>query len=403
MKLAELFKAKKPAEVKASKAGPVIAYTQVGQPRWTPRRYDALAEAGFRRNVIAWRCVSEVARAASQIPWLLYDAEGNELEGHPLLALLRKPNPLQGGSRFLESVFAYFQIAGNAYIEAVAPETDAPPRELYALRPDRVKIVPGAGGVPSAYQYAAGSQKVSWPCDPITGESTILHWKAFHPLDDWYGMAPLEAALTAIDQHNAAANWNQALLEHAARPSGALVYAPKDGPAQLSEEQFRRLKDELEENYAAPRHAGRPLILEGGLEWKEMGLTPRDMDWLGGRNRAACDIALAFGVPEQLIGITESKTYANMAEARLALYEDTVLPLAQQLCDEMNRWLAPQFGEGLRLDLDRDEVQALTLRRDAVWDKVGKAGFLTLNERRAALGYPPVDGGDEMPESETGD
>jgi HK97 family phage portal protein len=237
---------------------------------------------------------------------------------------------------------------------------------------------------------------VSWTCDAVTGESSILHWKAFHPLDDWYGMAPLEAALIAIDQHNAAGNWNQALLEHAARPSGALVYAPKEGPSQLTDDQFRRLREELEENYLSPKNAGRPLILEGGLEWKEMGLTPKDMDWLGGRNRAACDIALAFGVPEQLIGIQGSQTYANMAEARLALYEDTVVPMALQCRDEMNRWLAPMFGPNLRLDIDKDEVHALTLRRDAVWDKIGRADFLSLNEKRAALGYPPVDGGDNI-------
>ncbi|MBI3419265.1 MAG: phage portal protein [Proteobacteria bacterium] len=374
----------------------MIAFSQVGRPRWTPRRYDALAEEGFRRNVVAWKCISTVARAASSIPFVLYDESGAELEKHPLLALLQKPNPLQSGSRFLESVFAYYQISGNAYVEAVRPGAGEPPRELYALRPDRMKVVPAEGGVPGAYHYAVGSQAASWPCDPVTGESSILHWKAFHPLDDWYGMAPLEAAMAAIDQHNAAASWNQALLAHAARPSGALVYAPKDGPAQLTDEQFRRLKEELEENYLSSRNAGRPLILEGGLEWKEMGLTPKDMDWLAGKNRAASDIALAFGVPDQLIGIQGAQTYANMAEARLALYEDTVLPLALQLRDEMNRFLSPMFGAGLRLDIDKDEVPALVHRRDALWEKVGGADFLSLNEKRAALGYPPVENGDEL-------
>jgi HK97 family phage portal protein len=393
MKIFEIFTSKTVGK-KHSAAAPMMAFSQLGQPRWTPRRFDALAEQGFRRNVIAWRCITTVARAASSIPWLLYDKKGREVEKHPLLSLLARPNPLQSGSRFVESLVSFYQIAGNSYVEAVRPSAEEAPRELYVLRPDRVKIVPDEGGVPASYQYSVGAQTVSWPCDALTGESNILHWKAFHPLEDWYGMAPLEAALTAIDQHNAAGNWNQALLEHAARPSGALVYSPKEGPAQMSEEQFRRVKEELEENYLSPRNAGRPLLLEGGLDWKEMGLTPKDMDWMAGRNRAASDIALAFGVPEQLIGIQGAQTYANMAEARLALYEDTVLPLALQLRDEMNRWLIPMFEPGLRLDIDKDEIPALTLRRDALWEKVGNASFLSMNEKRAALGYPPVEGGE---------
>lgn len=373
---------------KTSAAGPMIALSHVGRARWTPRRYDALADEGFKKNVVAWRCISEVARAAAAIPFILYGEGGEELEEHPLLSLLRKPNPLQGGAQFLESVFSFYQIAGNAYIE-VALGDDGRPRELYVLRPDRMRVIPGATGLPQGYEYQVNGQAQRWPCDPLTGTSRILHWKTFHPLDDWYGMAPLEAAMAAIDQHNSASNWNQALLQQAARPSGALIYAPKDGPNQLSDTQFRRLKDELEEHYASARNAGKPLLLEGGLEWKEMGLSPKDMDWLDGRDRAARDIALAFGVPEQLIGISAAQTYSNMAEARLALYEETVLPLAQQLKSELARWLLPLFPEKLRLEIDADEIPALAARRDMVWDKVNRADFLTRDEKRAAIGYPP--------------
>jgi HK97 family phage portal protein len=382
-------KARPVMQQKASASGSVVAYSQVGKPRWTPRRYDALAEEGYRKNVIAWRCISEVARASASIPWLLYTQDHQELEQHPLKELLKHPNPLQSTAQFLESVYSYYNLAGNVYIEAIRPDDHSPPVELYVLRPDRMRVIPGESGMPQGYEYQVNGRTVRWAADPFTGASNILHWKAFHPLDDWYGMAPLEAAMTAIDQHNAASAWNQALLNQAARPSGALIYSPKDGPSQLSDEQFRRLREELEEHYLTPRNAGRPLILEGGLEWKEMGLTPKDMDWLAGHKRAAQDIALAFGVPDQLIGISESQRYANMAEARLALYEETVLPLVQQLKGELNRWLTPMFDDTLRVDIDADEVPALAARRDMIWDKIGKADFLTRNEKRQAVGYPP--------------
>ena len=339
----------RPQAQKASAAGPVVAWSGAGQPRWTPRRYDQMAEAGFRKNVIAYRCVMQIATASAAVPWLLY-ADGEELDRHPLLDLLRHPNPLQDGMAFFESVYAYLQIAGNAYIEAVKPREDGLPVELYVLRPDRMKVVPGPAGLPQAYQYCVNGQTTTWAADPITGASNIRHLKRFHPLDDWYGMAPLEAALLSVDQHNAAGAWNQALLNHNARPSGALVFAPKDGPATLTDDQMQRLREELGNVYQGSSNAGRPLILEGGLDWREMSLSPKDMDWLAGRNVAARDIALAFGVPAQLVGIPDAQTYANMAEARMALYEETILPLVTRVIAGFDHWLTPIYGDELQLD-----------------------------------------------------
>lgn len=185
----------------------------------------------------------------------------------------------------------------------------------------------------------------------------------------------------------AASAWNQALLQNAARPSGALVYAPKEGPALLTEDQFKRLKQELEEQIEGAANAGRPLLLEGGLDWRSMSLSPGDMDWRQGRDAVARDIALAFGVPAQLIGLPDAQTYSNFREARLAFYEDTVLPLAYSLRDALNGWLAPMFGDGLRLELDLDEVPALAPRRDALWARVKEADFLTTEEKRELLGF----------------
>src|SRR5690606_38481596 len=129
----------------------------------------------------------------------------------------------------------------------------------------------------------------------------------------------------ALDLHNAAGAWNKALLDNSARPSGALVYAPKDG-GNLSEEQFDRLKTELEEGYTGAGGAGKPLLLEGGLDWKAMGLSPKDMDFIEAKHVASREIALAFGVPSMLLGIPGDNTYANYAEANRAFYRLTILP-----------------------------------------------------------------------------
>ncbi len=378
-------------QAKASRSGSLLTLSTVGQARWTPRRYDRLAEEGYRKNVVAYRCIKLVAQNAAGIPWLLYDG-AKELVDHPLLVLLAKPNPQMGTAQLFEALFAYQQISGNSYLEAVRADGESAPRELWPLRPDRMKVVPGATGLPAAYEYAAAGKTARWVMDALTGQGDILHFKGFHPTDDWYGQGALEAALLSIDQHNSASAWNQALLQNAARPSGALVYAPKEGPSLLTEEQFRRLRQELEEQVEGAANAGRPLLLEGGLEWRAMSLSPSDMDWRQGRDAVARDIALAFGVPPQLIGLPDSQSYANYKEARLALYEDTVLPLAFALRDALNAWLVPQFseknhGDKLRLDFDLDAVSALSPRREALWSRISAADFLTPDEKRQAVGY----------------
>jgi HK97 family phage portal protein len=379
------FKPKISASQKASRSGALLSISTLAQARWTPRRYDRLAEEAYRRNVIAFRCIREIAQSVASIPWCLYDGSA-ELVEHSLLQLLRKPNPQMGQAQLMEALVSYHQISGNAYLEAVRVDGEAP-RELWVLRPDRMKIVPGSAGVPAAYEYAAGGKAVRWQADPHTGQADVLHFKGFHPTDDWYGQGPLEAALLSIDQHNTASSWNQALLQNAARPSGALVYAPKDGPSLLTDEQYRRLKQELEEQIEGAANAGRPLLLEGGLDWKSMSLTPADMDWRQGRDAVAREIALAFGVPAQLIGLPDAQTFSNFKEARLAFYEDTVLPLTFALRDALNAWLVPMFGESLRLEPNLDEVSALSPRREALWARITAADFLTADEKRQAVGY----------------
>lgn len=374
-------------ERKMSRSGPLLSINTLLPARWTPRRYDKLAEAGYQRNVIAYRCIRLIAQSVASIPLLVQDGQGRDLVAHPLLRLLTQPNPTMSKMAFIETIISQLLIAGNAYIEAVRGDGGQPPRELWPLRPDRMKIIAGGSGLPMAYEYGAGGKTVRWPADPVTGQSDILHLKSFHPIDDWYGQGPLEAALLSIDQHNEASQWNQSLLQNAARPSGALVYAPKDGPNQLSDTQFARLKQELHEQMEGAGNAGRPLLLEGGLEWRAMSLSPTDMDWKQGRDAVARDIALAFGVPAQLIGLPDAQTYANLREARLSFYEETVLPLAFALRDALSGWVLPMFGDDLTLALDLDEVSALALRREALWSKVAEADFLTTAEKRQALGY----------------
>ncbi len=393
----------RPPETRASKAGRVMSLGFVHQPIWTPKQYEKLAEESYAKNAVAYRAISEIAKCAGSVPFLLFKGKGKkrvEIETHPLLDLLAKPNPVQGRAAFLQALVGFYLISGNSYIESVGPKS-RPPRELWPKRPDRMMVKGGKFGIPEAYTYTAGGQTVEWrvitprnqkrfPSAP--GDSAILHLKAFHPLNDWYGLSPVEAAAYSIDQHNEAGRWNMSRLQNDARPSGALVVDPKSGTG-LDDAQYAKLKANIEEMYSGSANAGRPLLLEGGLDWKEMGLSAVDQDWLNGKHTSAREIAMVFGMPAQMLGIPGDNTHRNMEEARLWLWEQTVMPLMDFILGELNWWLTPQFGEGLELTFDMDEVPALISRRHTLWDKVTSSDFLTVDEKREATGYEPLPDG----------
>jgi HK97 family phage portal protein len=355
-------------EAKASRTAQLVQFESGGRARWTPRDYAALAREGYVCNAVVHGAVKLVAENAASATYLVYEGAAQR-DPHPLLDLLSRPNPRQEGAAFLESVCAHLLLAGNAYIEAVTVEGAV--RELYALRPDRMRVVPGPDGWPEAYDYVIGGRSLRFEQDaPLP---PILHLAQFHPLDDHYGLSSLEAAAIACDTHNAAAKWNKALLDNAARPSGALVYAGPEGSV-LSESQFERLKKELENQYQGTGNAGRPLLLEGGLDWKPMSLSPKDMDFLEAKHTAAREIALAFGVPPMLLGIPGDNTYSNYQEANRVFFRGTVLPLAARIGAALTHWLAPSFGDGIRLVVDTDSIPALAADRAALWEQVGKGG-----------------------------
>jgi HK97 family phage portal protein len=267
---------------KAGLAGPLLAFESLRSPVWSPRDYVAFAREGFMQNAIVYRSVRMVAEAAASVPLLLYEGD-QEIGEHPLLDLIARPNPVSSAPDLLESWYGFLLVSGNAYLEAVA--IGGTLRELHVLRPDRMKVIPGPNGWPEAFEYTADGNTVRFTGEVTPGVRPVLHVKLFHPVNDHYGLSPIEAAASAIDTHNTASRWNKALLDNSARPSGALVYTSRDG--NLSPEQYERLKSELEQGFQGAARAGRPLLLEGGLDWKSMSLTPKDMDFIDAEHRFA--------------------------------------------------------------------------------------------------------------------
>jgi len=382
------------------KEAPQVMMNYTTATHYRRDNFDSYADEGYRQNAIVYRCVNEIANGAASIPFKAFQGE-TELDQHPILSLLNRPNPTQAGVEYFQSLYSFLLLSGNSY--AVRNDVGQTPRELHLLRPDRMRVKPSKTSMPSGYEYVIQGRVVqTYEADPVSGESEVKHMKLWNPLDDYYGLSPLMAAAVDVDNHNAINKHNINLLENGARPSGAVVFRPINDrgiPMQLSDQQRKQLAEDVDNKFSGPTNAGRPLLLEGDFDWKEMGLSPKDMDFLQQKHLAAKDIALCFGVPSQLIGIPDAQTYANVQEARLALYEETIIPLAKRVESDLNEWLAPAYGEDISIQYDLEAIPAMTERRRRIYENVTSAvreGIISRNEARERLGLEPITGGDDV-------
>ena len=332
------------------------------------RSYQAQFDEVYRKNPVGQRSVRLVA---GMLGALIVDGDERAVA-------------LVTADGLLESIAANLLLHGNAYVQLIADGRDEP-QELCLLRPERVSVVSDERGWPVGYLYRAGGQVTRINrLDPLERRQ-VAHIKALHPRDDHYGMGCIEAAIAAASLHNRAARWNKALLDNAARPSGALTYETADG-ASLSAEQFQRLKQELTSEFSGSANAGRPLLLDGGLKWQALSLTPADMDFVALKEGAARDIALAFGVPPVLVGLPGDATYANAREAGRALYRQTVLPMATRILNALSSMLSDWLGP-VKLSVDTDQISEIAEDRATLWEAVGAATFLSDAEKRDMLGF----------------
>lgn len=357
---------------------PMISFSELAAPRWGRNDGPSLLRDGYMGNCVVYRCVRLIAESITSIPF--------ETDNADLAKLMASPHPSATQNSFLSTLVSHWQVAGNGFAQAVTLPGETVPKALFPIRPDRMKpVYDGQGWVDGwAIRNKQGESHIM---RDVEDWLPVLHIRTSGPEDGAMGHAPLAAARKALDLHNATSDWSKALLDNSAKPSGALIYSGSDG--KLSDHQFTRLRDELTNKFSGPENAGRPLLLEGGMEWQPMSLTPAEMDFLALRHDAAREIALALGVPPMLLGIPGDNTYSNYKEANLAFWRMTILPLAKNLAEALSIWLGPKFGDAV-LKPNTETVPAFQGDRDALWKRVGAADFLTDDEKRKILGLETV-------------
>lgn len=372
--------------VSEAKSQPLVALELSRRASFTPTTFSSLVQQGYRRNPVVYRCIRLIAEASASVPLAITGSRAQEVN-----QLINSGSPMQAAGSLREQLFGQLQIAGSAFVEATLVN-DAP-AALRSIRPDLVEVAEDRLGrmVGWRVECRPGTHRLV-RMDPVTHRCTVM---GLHLLDfagSTAGHGPLEACAHAVDIHNEGARWTKALLDNSARPSGALVYKGATGGERLTDAQFERLKSELEQQHSGARSAGRPLLLEGGLDWQSMSMSPADMDFIEARREAAREIAFAFGVPPMLLGIPGDNTYSNYREANHAFWRDSILPGVARFASALQDWLRPWFGEDITIDFNATRLVALSSEREALWRRVSQADFLSNDEKRAVLGLAPSGG-----------
>lgn len=347
----------------------------------------------YRNWVFA--CVQARAEAVGAIELELYkenaDGTEEEISKSDLMDLLYKVNPTMTMQDLFMGTQAYLDLDGNAFWFLARDNSgQGKIREIWLLRPDKIDIVINKENplLVEGYTYKqADGTKI--PFD----KKEVLHFKNFNPLGDYpfphRGMGIVQASMWSIDTDNEARLWNYSFFKNSARPDG---FISKEGP--MAEDDFKRLKEQWNQNYQGSEKAHKVAILSGGLKWENISASQKDMDFLEQRRFARDEILAMFRVPKSVIGIVEDVNRANAEASDYIFASRTVDPLMSKLVATLNEFLVPEFGEDYCLEYESPVPEDRVAKIAEYTAGINK--WLTRNEIRDEEGLPPSDKGNEI-------
>lgn len=357
---------------------------------------DVYAREGFNRNALIYAAIMHKARAISQVPLTAYDREDIELPAtHPLRKRLARPNRYQSSVAWLQQMIVYLNTFGNAYVYEDSKG------EMYNLRPDRVRIVPGNSTrepLGYLYYYVPNADPM-----PILADE-LMHLKMINPLDDLeglgYGLSPLAAAGQAGDVDNEITAFLKRYFENGTVLGGVLKFE-----MPLGDDDVARARRRWQELYGGVKNWGDIAVLDSGGDFKAIVPSLRDMsfDVLDDRNEAR--LLMVLGVPGMLIGARsaqERSTYSNYEEANRVFWQNTFLPDLRMIEEEMCWWFDDPNGHRPGFDVSRvpalqEDIAKQVEAAHRLWtmgvprvDALGLVGLRAPGTSKDDVSYVPI-------------
>ncbi|MCL5431677.1 MAG: phage portal protein [Patescibacteria group bacterium] len=377
----------------------------IGQKAFNPNVFSffynqASPKLGEKQLLDAYKgmvfaCVNAIAEEVGNIHLRLQRKTKDsweEIPDHPALTLLSSVNNFTTSSDLLIGTQAFLELDGNAFWYMVRNGNSGGGDlvEIWLLDPTRMSIVKNSTTIISNYVY----QNEKGDKVPMElGE--IIHFKRFNPKDQYRGVGTVQAAALPIDIDDYSAQWQRNFFSNAAMPSGILS---TDGT--LNQEQYDRIKANWDSKYKGVANSSKMALLEGGLHFTPVNFTQREMQFLDGRRAIRDEILAIFRVPKSILGIVEDVNRANAEASDYVFGKRVIKPKMQFLVDKLNEFYLPMFGlknSQYRFDFDDPVPQNQDLLMTQISKGLNGASYLTINEAREQMGYPPLDeGGDEI-------
>lgn len=332
----------------------------------------------YQQSPWVYVAVNRIAEAAALVPLQVLRREGErkvEVQRHPLEMLLDAPNPFLSRFELMEQTVGTLELTGNAYWFLAGNNT---PSEIWPLRPDRVSIVPDPAAYVKGYVYEIDGLRI--PLEP----AEVVHFKRWHPADDYYGLSALDAARIAVSSDRAMAEWNRNTF---GRDNGvpAGIVRIKD---LISDTDFERIKREWWQSYGGPQRRT-AFLRGGGIEWQNIGLSHNELDFLKGRQAHRDEILNIFGIPVGLV--SENATEANARVAERLFIERTLWPKLVRIAQKITQELLPFWPGDTLAEFDDIRPTDTQARLDDIRTAYP---VLSINEIRDQYYHlPPVDWG----------
>lgn len=336
----------------------------------------------YQQSPWVYIAISRIAEAAALVPLQVQRLEGEkrvEVERHPLERLLDAPNPYMSRFELFEQTVGALELSGNAYWFLAGEGHGGPPTQIWPLRPDRVTIVPDAENYVKGYVYEVDGLRI--PLEPVE----VVHFKRWHPSNDYYGLSALEAARLSILSDQAMARWNHNSFGQDNGVPAGIVKVEES----VSDADFERIKREWRQSYGGPQRRT-AFLRGGGIAWQDIGLSHSELDFLRGREAHRNEILNIFGIPVGLL--SENATEANAKVAERTFIERTLYPKLVRLEQKISQSLLPFWpGDYIATfeDIRPTDVQARLSEIQVSYP------VLSINEiRERYYQLPPVDWGE---------
>ena len=353
--------------------------------------YDAdlqtYIEKGYQKNPVVYSIVNMIAKNVAKAKWCAYNSKGEKIQSPLLAQLMYKPNPLQKFSDLTEAATTHYLLEGNSFItgEYGTGINSNKFNSMYILPTSKLQVVSGNGRNISGFVMDTDTSAQEIPA------SDVMWMRAANPdfnqNDNWlFGQSPFRAALESIQIYNDA---KASLLWFQQNKGAQKILINKDNEIEFSPEALDQLKGKLRKQAQGNNNTGNIPIIDANLDAIDVSSGLDALMLFEQLEQSAQDICNVLNFPSQLIGLKDS-TYQNGKEARLALWENCVTPMLDELKNGLNAWLAPQFGD-VWLDYDLSHVDAIQegklLRFKAIKEA---AGMVTINEARSMANLPNI-------------